>query len=136
MRQSASDVSTNLVITHNSFVSEWPVGSSIPLGGTQGIALAAASTSPTQDKQWVIQNNEISGVESGILIRYPTSAPFPPAVSMVGVVISTNSISGDFKCPACVNVYNQAAVQFVMADNWWVAWRRQQQQKTAFWKHA
>jgi hypothetical protein len=112
-------VSTDLTITSNSFIGGWEP--SVPLEGVQAIALSGAAATANQDKKWLIQNNKITGVNTALEIRWPSSGSPPPA-SMNGVVISTNSIDkANFRCSStypCYNILNASPAAPPAADNW------------------
>jgi len=117
VRQGPSDVSTGITITGNSFIGGWPNASLAP-AGVQGISFSAAATSQNAPKNWLIEGNKISGVNTAFEIRWPSGSS--PAYSMVGMDINTNGIEANFQCP-CYNVLNTSPAQPVVSNNWCVS---------------
>jgi hypothetical protein len=121
VRQSAGDVSTDLTITGNGFNAGW-LDSEAPqqlqlAPGVHAISLSAAATSSTQQKRWLILNNEISGVTTAFEIRWPGSG----SSSMNEVQINTNSVRVNFRCtssPPCYNILNLSPATPPVEDNW------------------
>lgn len=104
-----NDVTTGLTIQGNTMTGGWGTGTpGNPPFDIQGIAISAAATTASQNKNWNIQNNRIEGVTQGIEIR-GTSGTY----SWEGVTISSNFINANVGCsrPApfgCYNVLNGA----------------------------
>lgn len=100
-RMGNNDVTTGLTITGNLMIGGWNPGSPGVPAVIQGIAVSAAATSTSQNKNWNIQNNKIEGVNQAIELRGSSGT-----YSWVGVDILNNYINANFGCPACANVYN------------------------------
>jgi hypothetical protein len=54
-----NDISTGITITKNTMVGGWTPADTTPPTVVQAIALSAAASSPTADRNWLIENNDI-----------------------------------------------------------------------------
>lgn len=121
MRSGSTDINTGITITDNTFEGGWDtILPYVPLG-VHAIALSASASTAGQNKRWLIQNNDISGVNIGFEWRGPIGTAIS---SMAGVVINTNSIVADYQCSAdvpvidCYVVKNGANIATDMPHNW------------------
>lgn len=119
VRVGNNDISTGITITKNSMVGGWTPADQTPPTVVQAIALSAAASSATADRNWLIENNDISGVNQAIEIRGSNAAP---SFGFVGLNINTNSIDADYGCPLCFAVVNTAPTNPPpLGNNWWGA---------------
>lgn len=59
VRVGRNDISTGIAITGNTMVGGWTPADPTPPTVVQAIALSAAASTPTSDRDWLIQNNDI-----------------------------------------------------------------------------
>lgn len=91
-----------ITITNNTFKGGWDTILPYVPVGVHAIALSASASTSGQNKRWLIQNNDISGVNIGFEWRGPTGTA---TSSMNGVVIDYNSIVANYQCAVGVPGY-------------------------------
>jgi hypothetical protein len=118
IRQTVGVESFGLTITENTFWGGFTTENVSPIA----IVLGGNAPSDSIFRNWLISNNDISGVNIGFDFTYQSinTAVFP--ASLAGVEISQNSVVANYNCvpviTPCYNVLNSAPATLNVANNW------------------
>jgi hypothetical protein len=114
----ANDASYNLTITGNDFIGGWTTATRPSLADVVVAVSLSATALPAgpADRNWVIENNDINGVQQGIEINYLAGS----TANTVGISIRNNQILANL-CSIfrrCYNVINRSPEDVNVRENW------------------